>query len=345
MLEGWSVSEDQGRHAAEAADAGPSDGLSARPYAGPDDDAAFRRPPGLREPFEPRPEPPVYTPAPPTVSPADSAEYGRPAGAGPYAAPPGDRIVSRPNPPPAVPWVMTSAFGAPGPRRGRVRARARHADRPTTGEPESPWWKRDAVRDPWRDPAAPFWLGRGAVFSAGQPAQLDPTQDVEHEDDGPAADEDEDKVVPLATGRRRLGISAILLGVLIAVLAGAVGGFGGYFLGGRTSDALHRTDVSLPQGGQPANRPPNSVAGIAARIGPAVVSLQVTSSDKSRSGVGSGVVIDKNGYVITNNHVAAVAKDGGTIIATFSNEATARARSSGSTRSATSRCSRSPTTS
>ncbi len=51
----------------------------------------------------------------------------------------------------------------------------------------------------------------------------------------------------------------------------------------------------------------------------------MTSADKTRSGVGSGVVIDKHGYVLTNNHVAAVAKDGGTIIATFSNEATAEA--------------------
>jgi S1-C subfamily serine protease len=57
-----------------------------------------------------------------------------------------------------------------------------------------------------------------------------------------------------------------------------------------------------------------------------VVSLQVTSADKTRSGVGSGVVIDKHGYVLTNNHVASVAKGGGSIIATFSNESTARAR-------------------
>ncbi len=134
-----------------------------------------------------------------------------------------------------------------------------------------------------------------------------------------------DKVVPIASGRRRFGLTAILLSVLIALIAGAVGGFGGYFLGARTRDALHRTDVSLPQGGVPANRPPNSVAGIAKRIGPAVVSLAVTSADKTQSGVGSGVVIDKHGYVLTNNHVAAVAKDGGTIVATFSNEASAKA--------------------
>ena len=144
------------------------------------------------------------------------------------------------------------------------------------------------------------------MFTAGQPAQLDPpttpstTDDASRTDDGRGR-----KVVPIAGGRRRFGLTALLLSVLIALIAGAIGGFGGYFLGRRAHrDALHRSDVSLAQAGTPANRPPGSVADIAKRIGPAVVSIAVTSADKSRSGVGSGVVIDKHGYVLTNNHVA-----------------------------------------
>jgi S1-C subfamily serine protease len=68
------------------------------------------------------------------------------------------------------------------------------------------------------------------------------------------------------------------------------------------------------------------VASVVKRVGPAVVSLAVTSADKSKYGVGSGVVIDKNGYVLTNDHVAEVAKGGGTIVATFSDEDTANAQ-------------------
>ena len=312
------MSDEQGRQPADNGAADGSDGTAS--------DEVFRRPAGLTDSFAPRQDPPPYTPPPPTVSPEERAEYGRPQGAGPYAPPVGERLAPHQSSPPTVPWIMTSAFGAPADAQDGFAPAPGTRIEPSDGEPESPWWKLDAARDPWRDPAAQFWLGRGAVFTAGQPAQLDPSVDEEHlDDDESAAEQDEEpvKVVPMT---RRFGLKALLLGVLIALVAGAVGGFGGYFLAGTARDALHRTDVSLPQGGQPANRPPGSVAAIAKKIGPAVVSLAVTSADRTRNGVGSGVVIDRHGYVLTNNHVASVAKDGGTIIATFSNEATARAQ-------------------
>jgi S1-C subfamily serine protease len=315
------VTEQHGRHSAEPpADAGA-------PALDADAEAAYRRPDGLQDSFAPRETPPAYSPPPRTVSPEERELFGRPSGAGAYAPPAGERVNPRQDPPPPVPWVMASAFGAPPTAENGFAPEPGTRIDPSGPAPEAPWWKRDAHRDPWRDPASPFWLGRGAIFADGQPAQLDPTEDTEQDED--AADEDEvedDAVVPITTGRPRFGLNAILLSVLIALLAGAIGGFGGFWLGGRTRDALHRTDVTLPQVGTAANRPPNSVAGIAKRIGPAVVSLAVTSADKAISGVGSGVVIDKHGYVLTNNHVAAVAKDGGTIIATFSNEATAKAQ-------------------
>jgi S1-C subfamily serine protease len=319
------VSEQQGRHDADHRAA--SDDAIAPSDAAPEvsEDEFFRRPAGLNDAFAPRQDPPPYTPPPPTVSPEERETYGRPAGAGAYAPPVGDRVPPRETSKPVVPWIMAEAFGASPEAQDGFAPEPGTRIEPSGRAPESPWWKRDADRDPWRDPAAAFWLGRGAVFSAGQPAQLDPSEDSEHTDEDDEQPEEE-KVVPIETGRRRFGLNAILLSVLIALLAGAIGGFGGYFLAGRTRDALHRSDVSLPQSGRPANRPPGSVAAIAKKIGPAVVSLSVTSADKTVSGVGSGVVIDKNGYVLTNNHVASVAKDGGTIIATFSNESTAQAQ-------------------
>jgi S1-C subfamily serine protease len=48
----------------------------------------------------------------------------------------------------------------------------------------------------------------------------------------------------------------------------------------------------------PANRPPNSVAGIAARDTPAVVMIKVNGN----AGTGSGFVI-RGGYIVTDNHV------------------------------------------
>ena len=43
------------------------------------------------------------------------------------------------------------------------------------------------------------------------------------------------------------------------------------------------------------------MADIAKRVSPAVVSIDVRSADAA--GSGSGVVIDKGGYILTNNHV------------------------------------------
>jgi putative serine protease PepD len=53
------------------------------------------------------------------------------------------------------------------------------------------------------------------------------------------------------------------------------------------------------------------VAGIAAAVLPSVVSIQTTSSNGE--GTGSGFVIRKDGYLLTNNHVVASAADGGEI--------------------------------
>lgn len=289
------------------------------------EDEEFRRPDGLTDSFAPRAEPPVYTPPPPTVSPEDADAFGRPRGAGAYNAPPGERVPPRHVPPPTVPWSLTQAFAAGADARDGYAPPPGARIHPSAGESESPWWKDDASRDPWRDPSSPYWLGRGAVFTSGQPAQLAPSLDVEQDEFDEPVTEDEEKIVPL-TGRARFGLKTVGLAVLIALLAGVVGGFGGYFLGNHTKDALHRSDVSLTQVNPSVDRPADSVAGIAKRVGPAVVSLAVSNADGSIHGVGSGVVIDKHGYVITNNHVAAVAKDGGSITVTFSDEATARAQ-------------------
>ena len=282
------------------------------------DDAAFVRPPGVAESFAPRDSPPAYSPPPPTVSPEERVEFGRPSGsAEPFAPRPGERIppVHAEVAPPVHPQ-LTAAFGRVGDGSFAPAPGSRIA--PTLYRQESPWWKPDAQRDPWRDPNSPFWLGRPAVFRAGQPAQLDPDADVEQLDADAALGVEESAPADTARRRGRFGLSALVWGLLVALLAGTLGGGAGYWLADRANRALHNGDVSLATAGTPANRPPGSVADIAQRVSPAVVSIDVSTADESDTG--SGVIIDKGGYILTNNHVVSAGVTGGTIRVTFNDK-------------------------
>ena len=290
------------------------------------DEAEFARPAGVAGGFAPRDEPPAYSPPPATVSPQEQAVFGRPPGAEPFAPAPGERLAPRHTPPTPVPHIFAEAFGAPPDATDGFAPAPGDRVNPSGPKPESPWWKPDAPHDPWRDPRSPFWLGRGAVFTRGRPAQLDPDEDspAEDEPEPPQAVEEE---APAATVRRvRFGMSSLVLIVLFALLAGALGGGIGWWMTDHVDNALHRPDVSIATVEPPVKRDPGSVAGIAKRVGPAVVSIAVTD-DNGNLGLGSGVVIDRDGDVLTNNHVIASAAGGnGTIVVTFSNEATAKAR-------------------
>jgi S1-C subfamily serine protease len=284
----------------------------------------YRRPDGVTGSFAPRPEPPTYAPPPPTVPPAEQETFGRPAGAGAFAPAPGTRMPPRPAERQVIPPVIAEAFGGTGraDQHGFDPAPGTRIE-PRPAPPESPWWKPGALHDPWRNPQSPYWLGRGAIFVDSRPEQLPAEQD---EEEGLADGEEETLPSAEPTRRRRFGLSVLGLALVLGLVAGAIGGLVGYFVADRTQQVLHRSNVSLAQVNTAANRPPGSVADIAKRVGPAVVSIAVKTP--SEYGVGSGVVIDKDGDVLTNNHVVAGAAGvaGATITVTFSNEDTTRAR-------------------
>jgi S1-C subfamily serine protease len=303
----------------------------------PAPDAAYRRPEGVDGGFEPRAEPPSVPAPPPVVSPEQRAVFGPPPGAGSFAPAPGERIPPRPAVRPPVPPDQAQAFGAPPFARDGFAPEPGTRIHPTARPAESPWWKPDAWRDPWRDPHSPFWLGRGAIFTGGRPSQLDPAYDTETEDPllsapgGGADDADldgggtESPERSAVVRRGRFGLPTVLMTLLVALVAGAVGGVGGWWLADNVREGLHRSDVSIAQVETPVKRERGSVADVARRVGPAVVSIAVKTDEEFD--IGSGVVIDGDGDVLTNNHVVAAAADGkGEIVVTFSNEATARAQ-------------------
>jgi len=108
--------------------------------------------------------------------------------------------------------------------------------------------------------------------------------------------------------------------VLISLVTGGIGGVVGA--------ALERNggigEVRLPQAGQePQKRDPDSIAGIAARALPGVVTLHVKGAGAKDTG--TGFVLDGRGHILTNNHVVEPAASGGEISVTFNSGESAKA--------------------
>ncbi|MFG1825815.1 S1C family serine protease [Microbispora bryophytorum] len=112
------------------------------------------------------------------------------------------------------------------------------------------------------------------------------------------------------------------LAVVIALVAGGLASWGTFLLTRPSSGIDPGYALSTPSK-QPTARPPESVAGVAAKVLPSVVSLEVKGN--SEAGTGSGFVI-KGGYIITNNHVVAVAGQAGQIRIRYNDRTSSGAR-------------------
>ncbi|MGY1838995.1 MULTISPECIES: S1C family serine protease [unclassified Modestobacter] len=252
----------------------------------------YARPEGTTGAFaddQPRLRPaPADAPPPP---PAQQAAFGRPgAVTGSFA---GDRPPAPPPPaPPPPPEAVLRAFAPRGDDRG--------LGEPPGGRPgprrtaAGPFWKRDAESDPWRDPQAPAGLGAPAVY----PAEVDQP--------GP--------LVVDVQGRRKvrlrdLSVRLTVLALLSLLLVGMVGGTTAWWLGRSVDEQpLLSPGTRLSQVSPGVSREPGSISDIAARVIPAVVSVEVRLA--SAGATGSGVVIDADeGYIVTNNHVVSGAAD------------------------------------
>jgi len=127
------------------------------------------------------------------------------------------------------------------------------------------------------------------------------------------------------SGRGGLGvgiISAIVAGALaMAMVAALFGGIAGAFLVSRGDGGT--ASLPVPPAGSTA-RPSGSIADIAARSLPSVVTIKITGEDAS--GTGSGFVLRKDGYILTNNHVVDAATATGKITVVFSDGKSADAK-------------------
>ncbi|MEV7450274.1 trypsin-like peptidase domain-containing protein [Streptomyces nigra] len=315
---------------APARDAAPAPALAATPTPAPAPARdASPRPLHDPDPYSTPPygEPGPWAPAPPVQHPAATPAHGTPAAAAlpgqpaphhPQAVPaqpvphsaPAQAVPAHPAPPsgPAQPVP-------PGAPAQAVPAQAVPPSGPT--QPGPPGAPAHAVPDPAFADAPP------PTSPAASTTPVDPWRNYDpwaRAAERAAAAPLQDSGAGVGGPRRRVK-GALLVGALvIALVSGGVGGVLGTYL--ERNGGLDT--VELPQAGvESPDRAADSVAGIAARALPSVVTLHVSGG--SEQGTGTGFVLDERGHILTNNHVVEPAGEDGEISVTFHSGDTAEA--------------------
>ncbi len=260
-------------------------------------------------PLDPRPpaggpdEPPRLGPRGldrPAVDASEEEFFGRPADVSGAFAPDPERDSGPDEPrrrskvaaPPDV--ALASAFGRPAddPATLQRPPDQRHgSDGGPGGVEAGPFWDASASADPWRDPGTTARLGPPALNGRGRAGAVPEGARLSARE---------------VLFGRRVKPTALAALAAVAVLVGAIGGIVGRVTaeGANSLTDPAATIVSAQEGKE---RPPGSVADIAARVTPAVVSIEIRVGQQG--GAGSGVLIDPAGYLLTNNHVVALAAD------------------------------------
>ena len=125
----------------------------------------------------------------------------------------------------------------------------------------------------------------------------------------------------------------IAVAAIVSLIVGSVAGLAGYVVG-QTVDSANSTSSAtlaapapqpstIPSDPIPADQMPESVSEMVSAVLPGVVSIAIENRDER--GSGSGFVIRPDGYILTNNHVAAPAADGGSLRVFFENGDSANA--------------------
>jgi putative serine protease PepD len=126
-----------------------------------------------------------------------------------------------------------------------------------------------------------------------------------------------------AAGSRRGGRVVFASSVVAAsLLVGAGAGVGGaaaysaWHDGGATSSSSTSSPTTSRVVDTPSSpAPQGSVQAVAARVLPSVVKIEV--SGPQGAGSGSGIILSSDGQILTNNHVVALAGNGGSLRVTF----------------------------
>jgi putative serine protease PepD len=115
-------------------------------------------------------------------------------------------------------------------------------------------------------------------------------------------------------GLRGKGLAAAV--VAASLLVGGGAGIGGAAVWTSTHDSVRSSPVLQQAGGTTAQTAATgSIEKVAANVLPSVVMIDV--SGPGGSGSGSGIILSRDGKILTNNHVAALAGKSGTLTVAF----------------------------
>ncbi|MFD4602864.1 S1C family serine protease [Streptomyces sp. NPDC058464] len=228
----------------------------------------------------PVPPAPSAPPVPPT-SPAASSQA---------AASDGGEAPTAPIPP--------APQGAPGAPAGDPYGTAPQA-------PDSSW--------PPPPPATPSYADAGAGADAGAAWGSPYDQQYQQQYQQPQPFQQPQPAPKKGSGRGGL-IAAVLVAALVA---GGLGGGLGYTLAKNNDDSGSTTISASSSGGATqVKRAAGTIAAVAQNSLPSTVTIE-SESTSGEGGTGTGFVFDKQGHIITNNHVVADSLDGGKLTATF----------------------------
>jgi len=192
---------------------------------------------------------------------------------------------------------------------------------PAADAPPPPPSSPDAAPDEFahRYPTAGSISGSEPTVQTPVPppvAESEPTVAFAATDAGPA-------VAAAPKPKRRIG-RTLVAGVALIALAGGAG-YGGSWLYHDRND-----DSSGPSGSLTSTEkvndklPDGTVEKVAQKVLPSVVQINVRGAQEG--GSGTGIIISKDGDILTNNHVVDVAESGGSITVAFNDGTNAEAK-------------------
>ncbi|MFC7406997.1 trypsin-like peptidase domain-containing protein [Georgenia alba] len=192
-----------------------------------------------------------------------------------------------------------------------------------------PAWQTDrpeAVHDPYGGAFASPYSGPYGARAHGHEHQGRHTYGSGAPPEPAGPDASAATFAPVGAGPRRErrgpgwgAVVAIAAGVAVVASVGTVGLTSALDTDGSGSPQTQVTAPSDGPSGEPvvtSTTDDPDWANVAAAVRPSVVAIQVQAP--GGSGLGSGVVLDEDGNILTNNHVVSAAQNGGQIVVTLS---------------------------